>query len=124
MKKTPTVLNMNHERLDHILKLMPTDFKIQDVPASVDLSPTMPPVYEQGQLESCTANALCALYSFFYGGFEGSRLYMYYNERAIEGTSSMDSGATPSIAVQSLYVYGLCNEKEWPCQVIYLTDFI
>ena len=38
--------------------------KLTKIPASVDLRPKMPPVYDQGQLGSCTANALAAAYEY------------------------------------------------------------
>ena len=41
----------------------------------------MPPIYDQGQLGSCSANALCAAYAFDNPALLGSRLFLYYNER-------------------------------------------
>lgn len=37
---------------------MPAHHAAGHLPASVDLTPACPPVYDQGQLGSCTANAL------------------------------------------------------------------
>lgn len=54
------------------------------IPKSVDLRITMSPVYDQGQLGSCTANGLCALIEYEKPGFMGSRLFLYYNERFLE----------------------------------------
>ncbi|MDN4593200.1 hypothetical protein [Polycladomyces subterraneus] len=58
--------------------------------SKVDLRPYMPPVYDQGQLGSCTSNALCAMRRYFamkHGdNTDLSRLYLYWHERELEGT--------------------------------------
>ena len=69
------------------------------LPPRVDLRPKCPPVYDQGQLGSCTANAIAGALEFDQmkqkraNDFTPSRLFIYYNERAIEGTVESDSGA-------------------------------
>src|SRR5215469_10984354 len=60
------------------------------LPAKVDLRPQCPPVYDQGQLGSCTANAIAGAIEFdqkkqSLPDFIPSRLFIYYNERAMEG---------------------------------------
>jgi C1A family cysteine protease len=67
-------------------------------PASTDLTSKCPPVYDQGELGSCTANAWCALYWFIellqkLPGYDPSRLAFYYDERVKEGSVNQDSGA-------------------------------
>ena len=53
---------------------------------------------DQGNLGSCTANATAGAIEFIEPGFLGSRLFMYYNGRAVvlaqhaEGTVDVDSG--------------------------------
>ena len=55
------------------------------LPASVDLRPQCPPVYDQGQLGSCTANAIAGAIQFdrlkqqLAQVFVPSRLFIYYN---------------------------------------------
>src|SRR5471030_2868626 len=66
-------------------------------PALVDLRAKCPPVYDQGQLGSCTANAIGAAFEFAQmkeelADFMPSRLFIYYNERKIEGTVDQDAG--------------------------------
>src|SRR5579859_753712 len=67
-------------------------------PSQVDLSPDFPPCYDQGDLGSCTANAIAGVLQFVQKQ-EGiplvmpSRLFIYYNERAMEGHVGQDSGA-------------------------------
>src|SRR5476649_2624939 len=54
-----------------------------DLPASVDLRPHCPPVYDQGQLGSCTANAIAGALEFdqikqsLDDVFVPSRLFIY-----------------------------------------------
>ena len=82
-----------------------------------------PPVYDQGQLGSCTANA--AAFAFQYeeilkkqpNVFLPSRLFIYYNERKVEGHVDSDNGATIQDSVQVLYDYGACDEKIWPYDI-------
>jgi C1A family cysteine protease len=65
------------------------------LPAKVDLRPLCSKVEDQGQLGSCTANALAGALEFLERkdkiAFEDfSRLFIYYNERAIEHTIQSD----------------------------------
>ena len=82
--------------------------------ATVDLRSRFPPVYDQGALGSCTANALCAAFTFNAPGFTGSRLFLYYNERLLEKTITYDSGAYIHDGITAMKTYGLCSETIWP----------
>ena len=89
------------------------------LPKSVDLRPHMSPVENQGQLGSCTANALAGALEFLEikGGqslVDLSRLFIYYNERAIEHTVMSDSGAMIRDGIKTLAALGVCSEKKWP----------
>lgn len=84
------------------------------LPNAVDLRAHCPPVYDQGNLGSCTANSLCALMQYLNPQFVGSRLFLYYNERRIEGDIEVDAGATIADGIRALKWYGLCPESEWP----------
>lgn len=94
----------------------------QQFPSSLDLRPICPPVYDQGDLGSCTANALAFTYEFdelvkFTNKsdvFIPSRLFIYYNERALENSVSSDSGASMSDGITTLSTTGVCSETEWP----------
>jgi C1A family cysteine protease len=90
------------------------------VPDNVDLRTTnlFPPVYDQGDIGSCTANAIAAAFSFALNKecskvLLPSRLFIYYNERAMEGTITSDSGAMIRDGVKSLVNQGVCPEKQW-----------
>lgn len=102
------------------------------LPPKVDLRP-FAKVVNQGQLGSCTGNAIC-------GGFYirqvieyvatdkkhhkledvkqqvpyGSRLFVYYNERVMEGTVKEDAGASIGDGILSIYKQGVAKESTWP----------
>jgi C1A family cysteine protease len=76
-------------------------------------------VYDQGQLGSCTANAIGAAFEFelvkqSLPDFMPSRLFIYYNERAMEGSVSTDSGAQIRDGIKSVAKQGVCPEPMWP----------
>lgn len=81
---------------------------------SVDLRSKLPACYNQGNLGSCTANAMVGAYQFIHPSFMGSRLFLYYNERLIEGTPGKDTGAYIHDGISSLEKTGLCLESAWP----------
>lgn len=89
------------------------------LPAKVDLRPQCPPVYDQGQLGSCTANAIGGAIQFDrlkqkISDFVPSRLFIYYNERVIEHSVASDSGAQIRDGIKSVAKQGDCPETEWP----------
>ena len=89
------------------------------LPPSVDLRSRCPKIYDQGPLGSCTANAIAAAIEFErirqeLHDFVPSRLFIYYNERAIEGTVDSDSGAYIRDGIRSVAKQGDCPETEWP----------
>jgi C1A family cysteine protease len=84
------------------------------LPSLIDLRNKMPPVVDQGNLGSCTANALCSLISFIAPKINGSRLFLYYNERKAINTTKIDSGAYIHDGVYSLRINGICQETSWP----------
>lgn len=89
------------------------------LPPKVDLREGCPEVYNQGSLGSCTANAIGAMYEFVQKkevqtSFMPSRLFIYYNEREIEGTVAMDAGAHLRDGMKSVAKTGVCTEKLYP----------
>src|ERR1700730_5757888 len=100
---------------------------LQTLPTSVDLTGKCPPVYDQGQLGSCTANAIAAAIEFDQmkqqlSDFMPARLFIYYNERDMEGTVNSDSGAMIRDGIKSVSQLGVCPESEWPYDVAKFTQ--
>jgi len=88
----------------------------------VDLRYKCPKVFNQGSLASCTANALAAAFEFDIirrhgGSFIPSRLFIYYNERCMEGTTKYDSGAKIRDGIKSINKQGIIPEDIWPYDV-------
>lgn len=93
---------------------------LKDLPA-VSLRDDCPPVYDQGHLGSCTANAIGFAYEFNQHPdepgeekFVPSRLFIYYNERNMEKTIGDDAGAQISDGIKSVMTVGVCPETDWP----------
>lgn len=89
------------------------------VPDKVDLRKYCSAVEDQGKLSSCVGNA-CA------GALETlenmiapqnyqdiSRLFIYYNARALLGWQFVDQGASIRDALKTLNTLGYCWEKDW-----------
>jgi len=102
--------------------------KMKKLPTKVDLRVDTLPTYDQGALGSCTANAISAAYAFdvlkqkeeaFY---IPSRLFIYYNERVIEGTVNQDSGAMLRDGIKSINKVGVCTEDSWPYDISKFTN--
>ncbi len=106
---------------DHILQL---PRKAAVLPPSVDLRAQCPSVYDQGQLGSCTANAIAGAIEFdqrkeqLAQPFTPSRLFIYYNERVMENSVASDAGAQIRDGIKSVAAQGVCPEPLWP----YVTD--
>lgn len=95
---------------------------LANLPPSVDLRPKCPPPYDQFSLGSCTSNAIAGAIEYDQirqGIAEAtpSRLFIYYNERAMEGTISEDAGAQIRDGIRSVNKRGACPESEWPYDV-------
>lgn len=92
---------------------------VEKLPVSIDLRKYCSKVEDQGELGSCTSQALVGSLEFLENKdnvhFEDlSRLFVYYSERVIEGTVSSDSGATLRDGIKVLNKIGVCRENLWP----------
>jgi C1A family cysteine protease len=88
----------------------------------VDLRPHCPPVYDQGQLGSCTANSIGGAIQFEQikqklKDFVPSRLFIYYNERVMENTVNSDSGAQIRDGMKVVAKQGAPPEADWPYDI-------
>ena len=92
---------------------------LQRLPPAVNLTGQNPPVYDQGDLGSCTSNAVAGALEFdqmkqLLSPFIPSRLFIYYNTRVLEGTPMTDSGASLRDTCKAIANDGYCNEVLWP----------
>ena len=93
------------------------------LPPSVDLSGGDPPVYDQGDLGSCTGNGVAYILAYAqhqqHGGdwMTFSRLFIYYNERFMEGSVNTDNGAQIRDGITSVRTQGAPPETLWPYDV-------
>jgi C1A family cysteine protease len=97
------------------------------LPPHADLRAGCPDVYDQGQLGSCTANAIGGAFEFDQKkqgltDFMPSRLFIYYNERTIEGTVDSDSGAMIRDGMKTVNKLGVCPEKDWSYDIAKFRD--
>jgi C1A family cysteine protease len=112
------------DQRDHLYSAPLMELKV--IPPKVDLTAQCPPVYDQGQLGSCTANAIAAAIEFDLmkekkSVFTPSRLFIYYNERVIEHTVNSDSGAMIRDGIKSVAKQGDAPEPEWPYDITKFT---
>lgn len=101
---------------DHLFAAPPQ--LLTKLPPLIDLRPLCPPVYDQLSLGSCTANAIAGAMEFdqmqqVKEHFTPSRLFIYYNERAIEDTVNSDAGASIRDGIKSVSKQGACKETTW-----------
>jgi len=93
------------------------------LPAHADLRAKCPPVYDQGQLGSCTGNAIAGAIHFdrmkqnLTPDFVPSRLFIYYNERVTEGDVESDNGAQIRDGIKSVAKQGVPPEADWPYDI-------
>ena len=95
---------------------------VAELPAKVDLRKELPPAYDQGELGSCTANAIAGALEFNQvkqkrKPFTPSRLFIYYNERVLEGTIEADAGAMLRDGIKTVAKDGACKETTWPYEI-------
>ena len=93
------------------------------LPRRVDLREHFPPPYRQGSLHSCTAHAIAAAIEFDQikesrsERFRPSRLFIYYNERALDHSIPSDSGARIRSGMKTVAKRGVCPERLWPYRI-------
>lgn len=101
-----------------------------NLPPAIDLRPKCPPIFDQGDLGSCTANAIVAAMMMAKSAGDAtappqpmlSRLFVYYNERLLEGSVGYDSGAQIRTGFKVIATIGCCPEETWPYDVAKYLD--
>ena len=97
----------------------------RDRDPKVDLRPYIDTIYNQGNLGSCTANALCAAFTLelkrqckeagqTYVPFDPSRLFVYYNGRVCDDSTADDNGVAIRFGLLVMNSIGVCKEAFWP----------
>lgn len=103
------------DQRDHLFAAPPR----APLPKTANLSPLVTRVFDQGELGSCTANAIATAFIMnerqqVSQPMTPSRLFIYYNERAMEGTIREDAGAMIRDGIKSVAKQGVCAEQRWP----------
>lgn len=83
------------------------------LPKFVDLRPLYPPVYDQGALGSCVANASCGCIQILQPSFLGSRMFLWYQTRLMEKTQTQNVGCYIHDAVTVLETLGIPAEVDY-----------
>lgn len=92
------------------------------LPVLVDLRTQFPAAYDQGKLGSCTANAIAGAVEYDWrqqklADVSPSRLFIYYQERLMEGSVTTDSGAYIRDGMKAIAKYGAPHEHLWPYDI-------
>ncbi len=101
--------------------------KTEHLPVRVDLHDKCSPIVDQGELGSCTANAIVSglkeyLLKNKAAWIALSRLFLYWEERSLEGTVNEDSGAEIRDGMKVLNKIGVCPETDWPYDISTFTN--
>jgi len=92
------------------------------LPRIVDLRANCSPVEDQGDLGSCTGNAIVGALEYLENTQQEepvrlSRTFVYFNERLLEHTINQDAGAAIRDGIKVVATYGACVEKLWPYDI-------
>lgn len=95
------------------------DYKLRaeaaELPKTIDLRNKCPPVFDQGKLGSCTAQAGVGAHMMLNDSdVMKSRLYLYYKERFLDGRTDVDSGSSMRNVGKALQKYGVPSEENYP----------
>lgn len=111
---------------DHLYS-SPKPVAPKNFPKSIDLRPQCPPVLDQKTLGSCTSQAIASAHRFAQmkqkaPDFAPSRLFIYWNERFLEGTVGVDSGAMIRDGFKTIANDGVPPETLWPYDIAKFAD--
>jgi C1A family cysteine protease len=88
-------------------------------PPAVDLRPSFPQVYDQGDTNTCTACAAAAMIAYLrrehvLPALDPSRLFLYFYDQKINGLTNPKSGGSVLAALTAANRNGYCSEGDWP----------
>ena len=103
------------EKADHVVGTAAES----ELPKTVDLSPWCSDIEDQGNTNSCTANAIVGALEFHQrrAGLavtDLSRLFVYYNARKLNDMEAEDCGSYIHHVMAAVMAYGACEERIWP----------
>lgn len=88
------------------------------MPSKIDLRANCSPIENQGNIGSCTGNAIASVIEYLYRKakkpVDVSRLFIYYEERVLEGTVNYDAGAYIRNGIKVVNKKGAPLETLWP----------
>jgi hypothetical protein len=90
----------DHDERDLIITFHKKE--LRSIPTKIDLRNSFNRIYDQLELDSCNANAICSLFPG-----DPSRLFLYFNEKSRKTGSIRDS-------IKSAIKFGVCDEVLWP----------
>lgn len=93
--------------------------KVMFRPAAVDLRESFPPVYDQGNTNSCTACVAAAIVDYLRAkqglpALAPSRSFIYFFDRQLCRIQKPDGGGSVVAALQAAAKFGYCSEPTWP----------
>lgn len=97
-----------------------------DLPRRVDLRAHCSPVEDQGQTNSCVANAIVGALELHQrkAGMppvDLSRLFLYYNARSLGKKEAEDCGSYIHHGMAAVLAFGVCEERMWPFEKAMVT---
>lgn len=70
-------------------------------------------IYDQGKIGSCVSNAVAGCINYYNNTVNPSRLYIYFNGRAMNKDIKNDTGLQVRDGCKSVFNYSVCNENDW-----------
>jgi len=112
------------DQRDHMYAAPPS--VLAALPTTVDLRRAFPAAYDQGNLGSCTSQAIAAAVEYDWRQQKltdavPSRLFIYYQERLLEGSVASDSGAYIRDGMKAIAKFGAPHEDLWPYDIAKFT---
>lgn len=125
IRDTPDFRDIKYELKPKTIKIV----QKQKFPDVIDLRKMKicPDPYNQGPLGSCTGNSIGGALHIDRRKLKleemiPSRIFIYYNERDMQGTVMQDSGASLRDGVKSINIYGVPSEEVWPYIISKFTE--